>query len=155
MFLLQIIEIECMTWTRTWTKLALFSRKDWTQTLNRFWEKEGRMLFLLCIMSLRVSSAKWAVNLILFKDKFSNHHAVQCVKLCSQHTKKTFTVSYSYFILSYISSLQTEIEINALNSGVMTDFPLKLSVCTPLRRLVLIKLLLLTTRLMGQLQDIA
>lgn len=154
MFLLQIIEIECMKWRRTWTKLALFSRKDWTQTLNRFWEKEDRMLFLFCIMSLWVFSTKWAVNLILFKDKFSNHHAVQCVKLCSQHTK-TFTVSYSHFILSYISSLQTEIEINALNSGVMTDFPLKPSVCTPLRRLVLIKLLLLTTRLMGQLQAIA
>lgn len=46
-------------------------------------------------------------------------------------------------------------ETNALNSGVMTDLPLKPSVCTPLQRLVLIKLLLLTTRLMGQLQDIA
>lgn len=36
----------------------------------------------------------------------------------------------------------------------MTDLPLKTSVCTPLQRLLLIKLLLLTTSLMGQLQAI-
>lgn len=70
----------------------------------------------------------------------------------------TFTACYSYSIFTWttltLRHLRTKSEINAANSGAMTNLSLKTSVCTPLRRLLLIKLLLLTTSLMGQLQAI-